>query len=481
MSMDETQRKAVLDNARYLRNIRPVDPAEIHEYVHGRPHPAVVREVLREERVQLGLREREDGTFVPVVDGPLDVSFDGVDAFPDRYVRAVEDLLVDTYGSGYPDGETGDRLRQRIREIKERYYRNKSVRYDHDTALGYTVYHQPAYYATTMYVLADLTRFESLPRQLRVLDVGAGTGGPMLGVHDLTDTDEKALVEYHAVEPSDPNLAVLEDLSEQTRESFLVETHRTTAETFTPDTYDLVLFSNVLSELDDPVAVVGRYLDAVDPAGSLVAVAPADRETATELREIERTVEREHGTTVWGPDVRLWPGEQPTDQGWSFTVQPGLDVPAFQRRLDEGVRERDPAGPDPATGEFLNTDVQYAHFVLRPDGSRRINFEPDSERVLPFTETNEAVSERIDCVAIKLSHDLRDAPDANPVYKMSDGSENVGHFAVLTRESALNEDLARAAYGDLLAFENVLVLWNDDEEAYNLVVDAETVVDRVAP
>jgi hypothetical protein len=33
----------------------------------------------------------------------------------------------------------------------------------------------------------------------------------------------------------------------------------------------------------------------------------------------------------------------------------------------------------------------------------------------------------------------------------------------------------------VVAVENVLALWNDDEEAYNLVVDAETVVDLVAP
>ena len=37
-----------------------------------------------------------------------------------------------------------------------------------------------------------------------------------------------------------------------------------------------------------------------------------------------------------------------------------------------------------------------------------------------------------------------------------------------------------ADYGDVLAFENVLCLWNDDEEAYNLVVNGESVVDRVA-
>jgi hypothetical protein len=44
----------------------------------------------------------------------------------------------------------------------------------------------------------------------------------------------------------------------------------------------------------------------------------------------------------------------------------------------------------------------------------------------------------------------------------------------------LNEALLEAPYGSLLRFENVLVLWNDDEAAYNLIVDGETVVDRLA-
>lgn len=479
--MDDAQRQAVIDNVRYLREVRPIDPNEIANYVEGGPHPGVVRQVLREERVELGLREREDGAFVPVGDGPIDIEFDKVTALPDAYVRAVEDILVDNYGPGWPDGETGDRLRSRVREVKERYYRNRAVRYDRETSLAYTTYHLPASYAATMYTLADLARFDPPPRQLRVLDVGAGTGGPMLGLHDLTASDENALVRYHAVEPSDANADVLENLAAETRDAFAIELHRTTIEAFEPDTYDLVLFSNVLSELDDPVNVVGRYLNCVATDGSLVAVAPADRETAIGLRDVERTVEDEHDATVWGPDVRLWPDATPTDRGWSFDVQPDLSIPAFQRRLDEGVRVDDPTGRDPATGEFVNVDVKYAHFVLRRDEARRIEFEADPDQVLRFAESDDAVGERVDCVALKLSHDLRDDPAANQVFKVGDGSEQVGHFAVLARESTLNDALGDAAYGDLLAFENVLVLWNDDEAAINLVVDAETVVDRLGP
>src|SRR5699024_10492873 len=67
-TMNDAQREAIRANASYLREVRPVDPEEIFEYVEGQPHPAVVREELREMAIDLGLRERDDGTFVPVSD-----------------------------------------------------------------------------------------------------------------------------------------------------------------------------------------------------------------------------------------------------------------------------------------------------------------------------------------------------------------------------------------------------------------------------
>jgi SAM-dependent methyltransferase len=300
-----------------------------------------------------------------------------------------------------------------------------------------------------------------------VLDVGAGVGGPMLGVHDLLPDD--TVVEYHAVEPS-AAADVFAELAGETRAGFRTELHRETAEAFDPEgTFDVVLFANVLSELGDPAAVARRYVDAVAPDGSFVGVAPADREAAIGLREVERALETA-GHGVWGPQVRLWPGFRPDDRGWTFDVQPDLAVPAFQRELD------DDAG---GTGEFRNVDVQYAFSVVRHDDARMVELSPDPTRVAKFANSEDHVSKRVDCLALKLSADLSDGEGANPLYKVSDGSEAVDHYAVSTRESLLNEALRTAGYGDPLAFENVLLLWNDDEESYNLVVDAETVVDRV--
>jgi len=477
--MRPEQREQVRDNAKYLREVRPVDPAEIHEYVEGRPHPAAVRRVLRETAPDLGLVEREDGTFVPASGGSADVSFDGIEAFPGRYTRVLEDALVERFGSGWPDGESGDRLRARVREIKERYLKGLDVEYDEVTALGYALYHLPATYASAQYVLAGPAADGELSASPRVLDVGAGVGGPALGLADLLPAE--SLVEYHAVEPS-AAADLLGRFLGETGRNVHPTVHRTAAESFDPrGEYDLVVFANVLSELDAPAEAVGRYLGALAEGGSVVAIAPADRNTATGLREVERSVERGVGATVYAPTVRLWPGETPAGECWSFDVQPDLSVPPVQRRLDRGERGETHPGTagerSPGDGEFVNVDVQYAYGIWRRDDERRIEYRPDPDRTAKMADAESFVTERVDLSCVKLSHNLSGA--GNPLYLVGDGSERVDHFAVLARESGLNRAVATADYGAPLRFENTLVLWNDDEGAYNVVVDGETVVDRV--
>ncbi|WP_152041300.1 small ribosomal subunit Rsm22 family protein [Salinigranum salinum] len=487
-----TDRDGIRANAKYLREVRPIDPDEIHEYVEGTPHPAVVRQVLREEALDLGLVERADGTFVPAPETVVEPGW-APEAFPERYAAAFEELLVERYGIDWHRGESGDHLRETIRRLKERYYRQHPVEYDEHVALGYGLYHLPDYYATVGYVLDTLAERGLVETPLRVLDVGAGTGGPMLGLHDYLP--ETALVDYHAVEPS-AAADVLDHLLDETGRNFHATVHRTTVESLdlasldparggdaTEDAaedgsesggagFDLVLFSNVLSELDDPVDAVERVLDVVASDGAVVAVEPADKNTATTLRSVERSVVARTGVSVYAPTLRLWPGEEPSDRGWSFDVRSDIAVPAFQSRLDA-------AGDDP--GVFTNPTVQFAYAVLRPDGTRRVDVRADRARHAKMADFDRHVTQRIDLLAVKLSHDLAADVDggANPLFKIGDGSEAVGVFAVLTRETSLNATLARAPYGTVLSFEQALVLWNDDEEAYNLVIDGTTIVDRV--
>ncbi|MGM0397976.1 MAG: small ribosomal subunit Rsm22 family protein [Halobacteriota archaeon] len=460
-------RRAVRDAARYLRNVRSIDPDEIREYVEGRPDARVVRRILREEARSLALVEYPDGTFRPPEAGPIRPAFEGVTQVPQEYVSVIEDLLVDRHGRHWATGESGAQLRETIRRFKADYYRQHPVEYDEDVALGYAIYHLAAYYATAQYVLWDLARDGRVDRSLRVLDVGAGVGGPALGLHDLIEPDgsDPALVEYHALEPS-AAVTVLEPLLETTGQNFHWEIHRETAEAFdAEDPYDLVLFSNVLSELDDPVAVADEYLDSLSEDGTMVAIAPADRNTSLGLRSVERALET-RGATVYAPMVRLWPDERPDVDIWSFDERPAVTPPSFQTRLAAEADRSD---------EFTHTSVKFSYSFLRTDGARRFDVDATTMPVTKLAETDRHVTDRLDVLVAKLSRDLSD--DGHPLYTVSDGSERERHFAVLVNETALNRALLEAEYGDLLSVERVLVLWNDDEGAYNLVVDEETIVD----
>ncbi|AGB36746.1 small ribosomal subunit Rsm22 family protein [Natronococcus occultus] len=485
------QREAIRSNAKYLRNVRPIDPEEICDYVEGNPHPAVVRQHLREEAVSLGLLEREDGTFVPVDDEPVSPRRGPVERFPARYEERLEDLLVDRYGVDWHRDATGQLLRSTIRRFKSRYLEGRPVEYDDDVAAGYAIYHLPGYYAAIQYALDDLAERSLLDRELRVLDIGAGVGGPALGLCDYLPDD--VVVDYHAIEPS-AAADVLEGLLAETGRNVHATIHRDPVEDVDlgalggDDGFDLVLACNVLSEVADPEAVARSALSALTPDGTFLAMAPADKNTSVELRALERELEgttvpgaagesedSDREVTVYGPTVRLWPGATPTDRGWSFDVRPDLAVPSFQRRLDEATPADD---DDHAPGEFVNVDVQFSYSQLRLDGRRRVEIALETSDWAKLAETERHVTNRIDLAAAKLSRSLSDA-GANPLFKISDGSEDVDHYAVLTRESALNRALLEADYGEVLTFEGVLALWNDDEEAYNLVVDEETVVDRI--
>ncbi len=488
-------RDAVRNNANYLRNVRPIDPEEITEYIEGTPHPAVVRETLREEAFGLRLRERDDGCFVPVEESPVRPPDWAPTAFPEDYSFALEDLLVDEFGANWHRGESGDELREAIRRLKADYLAENDVEYGRVAALGYAVYHLPPYYATIGYVLDELVENGLLDRTLRVLDVGAGVGGPALGLHDYLPDD--AVVDYHAVEPS-AAAGVLDRLLDETGRNFRTTIHEETAETFLgidgegepgsdessggdsrsgpAEPFDLAIFGNVLSELADPVAVVEASIDRLADDGSVVAFAPADRNTAMGLREVEReVVTPTSDVETYAPTLRLWPDATPSDGGWSFDVAADLDVPPFQRRLDEAAER----GSTDEPGEFINVDVQFASLLLRPDGRRRVDVSAHDGRCARMADSADHVTDRVNLLAVKLSHDLSDGDNA--LYRVGDGSQTTDHYLVCTRETALNRELREADYGAVVFVENGLVLWNDDEAAYNVVVDDETVVDLVAP
>lgn len=458
----------VLDAARYLRSVRPLDPSELLEYTTTESTVDQVRAVLRTHAVALGLVEGDDGLFRPASNEPIHGSLETIDALPPALSEFIEERLGETHGPAWARGESGTAIRERIRDLKERYLIGGSIEYDQLDADAYLLYHFPRSYAATWYTVGELLEVGRLNRTLRVLDLGAGVGAHLAAVDDLTP--DETLVEYVGVEPS----PLVEHLKALSTNRLSRNTHVRVREVPIEDLtleqeFDIVLLGNVLSEVNDPIGLAHDSLGYLASEGTWIAIAPADPRTSVQLRTVERSIEET--MTVFSPTLRLWPGRQPTDECWSFVEWPSLSVPPFQQRLREAA-ERD-------GDAFVNTEVRYSYSIMRTDGVRRYELDASETDSLPLGRTSSAIGERVDVIVVKLSGDL--ASDGNPIYRVGDGSQTEDCFGTHVSLTEMNRSLKEAPYGAVLRFERALVLWNDDEEAINLVIDDETFIDQLAP
>lgn len=460
--------REVIDTARYLRSVRPIDPEEIIEYTTGEGSIAEIESVLRAHAFDLELVERNDGTFVPASDEVLSGDTPTIEALPAHLETFIDGQLTWRHGSAWSRGASGQALRERIRELKARYLEGGSITYDEQDADAYLLYHFPRSFAATGYVLGELLEAGLLERTCRVLDIGAGVGPHLAAVDHFTPDD--ALIEYVAIEPS----PLAEHLTALGTRCIGRNTHvsieRQPFDAFNSDgTFDLIVLGNMLSEVEDPEALARTSLESLSPDGSWLALAPADPRTSIQLREIERSLEPE--ATIFSPTIRLWPSHFPTDECWSFVEHQPIEPPSFQMALSEQTSDE--------SDTFRNTEIRYSYSILRLDGTRRYPLTADESTSLPLARTADAIGERVDALVVKLSGNLAD--NGNPIFRVGDGSQRESCFCSLVSRTSLNEQLAVAPYGSVLRLEQALVLWNDDEEAINLVVDEETFIHQRAP
>lgn len=466
--MDQTTRQ-VLDAARYLRSVRAIDPAELTEYVSAGPSPERVRAILRTHAADLGLVETPTGSFEQPPDAPIEADPRPIEALPSSLNATLIAWLESTLGADWADGRTGGAIRDRIASMKAQYLRSETASYDDDIdTAAYLVYHFPRSYAATGYVLATLIDRALLGHDLRVLDVGAGVGAHLASIADATPPT--ALVRYDAVEPAALGSVLVHLADAYVGPNVHVTRHRQPIETLELEgPYDLIVLGNVLSELDAPVSVARSTLDRLAADGAWIAIAPADPRTSRQLAGVER--ELVPPATVFAPALRLWPDREPTDEHWSFVEAPPLETPPFQRRLVASV-------PEEERERYVNADVRFSYTVLRRDGRRRVAIRGDRDEQVPLEEAADAVGSRPTLLVVKLSGDIADGD--NRLFRVGDGSQHHPWFASQVVDTALNRALSAAPHGAVLSIARGLVLWNDDEAAYHVVVDDETAVDVVA-
>jgi ribosomal protein RSM22 (predicted rRNA methylase) len=186
---------------------------------------------------------------------------------------------------------------------------------DHSADLAaHALFFAPADAAKILVPLSELHGRGLVPdRPLRILDVGAGPGGMTLGALDfLHRTGHRAAISLHAVDRDRDALRIYRQAVSElgTRLGLelavTVEAVDLAAQRVSTAGADLILVGNVLNELDPARArtLLVELLAALDPAGSLIIIEPALRETTRALHELRDFALTQAGAHVFAPCVR---------------------------------------------------------------------------------------------------------------------------------------------------------------------------------
>ncbi len=260
---------------------------------------------------------------------------------------------------------------------------------DAELRLAYLRYYLPSNMKKVHLALTDLSLHPEwlLSRdKLRVLDLGAGPGTALLGMLAFfAQRAQRPALTCVAVDRVSENLRIAEDLFNSYRSNKKLNASLKTlradiesSELLNEDTFDLIIFSNVLNELwpfdEDRITrriglvetVIGLNLA---PDGSCIIIEPALRETSRELLEIRDGL-AEKGYFIFSPclaSTRCPAFQNPKD--WCHEDIP-WEPPALVKEIDRltGLRK---------------DSLKFSYLVLRKD-SRSLSdmFGPDSFRVV---------------------------------------------------------------------------------------------------
>jgi len=407
--------------------------------------------------------------------------------------RTVPECLQETIGK-YIAKKTGkdltdtvmlDRLRNAIVAQKEDYWKpqaQRSLRYTKGySVLGYLAYHFPVYFMQTGHLLTMLARDGLLKNRMTILDIGTGPGVVPLAIADFYSRLESAGADVYSVEKSEEHIEAFLHL----RDACVPKGGKVSIKppikadieagipAKIPQKVDLIVFSNVLNEVDrgptDTRAdLVVRYAERLAEDGSILIIEPAEENTSTRLRHLSLALKK-RGLTIHSPCSFIWNTNCTPDRCWSFTTQRPIRPTHMMETLshcDEPFR-------------YINIDIKYSYVVLRKDGMTRESYKvPHGSRVLRLSQIHRHVDKRVNLIAAKMSENLGDGK--NLMFRLCDGTADKLVFAVLPsfHVTADNEMIKTAPYGTILEFEGVIVRYNKEHNAYNVLISRNTFVKK---
>jgi len=406
---------------------------------------------------------------------------------PPALEQGIEQYIVKKVGKDWHDPVILERLRRAIVAQKDDYWKpveKRSLQYTKAySVLGYLAYHFPVYFVQTEYLLAMLAKEGLLKKRMTVLDIGTGPGVVPLAIADFWSRLGGAKADVYSVERSEEHIEAflyLRDRFVPKGGKVSVKPPKKTDITASepakiPQQVDLLVFSNVLNELSDKsmeqrADLVMHYAGGLAPDGTILIVEPAEEAVSTQLRVLSLALKK-RGLSIHSPCTYIWDTNCTPDRCWSFVTAPCIRPTRIMVKLaacDEPFR-------------YVNTDIKYSYVVLRKDRKTHETYRvPAGSRVLRLSQIHRHVDKRINLIAAKMSENLGDAK--NLLFRLCDGTADNPVFAVIPafHVTPENECIVSAPYGAILELRGVLVRYNPNHDAYNVLVSRSTEIHPVS-
>jgi SAM-dependent methyltransferase len=396
--------------------------------------------------------------------------------------QLIEEYITGKTGKPWNDAITLQRIRTSIMQQKSQYWRegNRKIGYRKGYAVfAYLAYQAPVTFFQFSHVFLQVINDGLIPGQVRILDVGTGPGTVPLAVAGLIGRLPGLSAEIFALERSEEFIeAYCQLVPKYAGKSGRITVHtplkgdiRNIDPLLLPSAVDLIVFQNVLNELPggprDKARIITSYSRLLMPGGAMIIIEPADREKSIALREmVNAAVDKD--LIVKDPCRFIRGGSCHAGLCWSFQERPSIKPTRLMKALS-GERE---------AFRFQNTDIKFSHAVLAKDqkdqGKKYQLRYADNALFIPLSSLRRFLGRKVNIAAAVMSGDIGDSK--THVFLICDGTGLA--YAILPGYHVTQENraLLTAAYASVLEFRKILVRYNKNQDAWNLLLSKNSSV-----
>ncbi len=388
-------------------------------------------------------------------------------------------------GKSWNDETVLEKIRNAIITQKESYWKEgvqKSVSYKGGySVLGYMAYQMPGYVLEFSEFFASMITSGLIRKHVKILDIGAGPGTVSIGVARVLSCLEGMTAEITSLEYYETHIeayqAIVPEFLKNAGGKVTAEkplTQDITKE-IPEEEFDLIVCSNVINELSglDPekkaelVMALSKHL-VFD--GNLVLLEPADLANSTMLRDLSRDVKKQ-GLTLYAPCNDLRGMYCTVSPCWSFRSYADIKPTDLMFAL----------GGEEEKFRFVNTDVKFSYAILRIDGHRKCGYRiPADAKRARLSQLKKHLERRIHITVSVMSTEIGDAK--NYLFLVCDGTGTTPTYLALPAFHRIpeHEALLTASYGSVVAVDSVMVRFNKQQNAYNLLMGHESFTRMIA-